>query len=98
MYRYMPSPVEVKALDPTIAAYGSELCVFVFKTIHNRQLGPLTFVRIFAGTLTSSQKIFNVTQNKYEKVLKMYLPFADEFKEVNSLSRGEVGVLSGLKV
>jgi len=96
--RYLPSPLEVKTKDPIIAAYGTELCAFAFKTIHDRQLGPLTFTRVFAGTLSSGQKVYNVTREKSEKVLKTYLPFADEFKEVGQLNLGEVGVVSGLKV
>ena len=98
LFRYLPSPLEVKTKDPVISAYGSELCAFAFKTIHDRQLGPLTFVRVFGGSLAASHKIYNVTRSKSEKVLKTYLPFADEFKEVSHLNLGEVGVVSGLKV
>lgn len=97
-YRYLPNPLELKDRDPVITAYGQELCSFAFKSLHDPQLGPLTFTRIFRGNLESGQKMYNVTRRKQEKIAKIYRPFADEIKEVESASAGQVVIVSGLKV
>jgi elongation factor G len=74
------------------------LCAFAFKTIHEKQLGPLTFVRVFGGNIVTGQKIYNVSRSKGEKLLRIYLPLANDFKETEKLSAGQVAVISGLKV
>lgn len=81
-----------------LSAYGNELCAFAFKSWNDSQLGPLTFTRIFKGVLESGQKLYNVTRQKSEKTAKIYRPFADEIKEVEAASSGEVVIISGLKV
>jgi len=96
--RYLPHPKESGVVDPVVAAYGNELCLFAFKTIHDPQLGMLTFIRVFGGQISTGQKIYNVTRKKQEKILKMYVPFADDLTEINASSDGEVVIVSGLKV
>lgn len=98
IFRYLPHPKELKSLDPVVSAYGTELCAFAFKTLHDNQLGLLTFTRVFRGTLESGQKLYNTTRHKSERINKLYRPFADEIKEIDSASAGQVVIASGLKV
>ncbi|ODM96936.1 Ribosome-releasing factor 2, mitochondrial [Orchesella cincta] len=93
---YLPHPMELENKDRVISAYGSQLCSFAFKTLHDQQLGPLTFTRIFRGVLNTGQKLYNVTRQKSEKIAKIYRPFADEIREVESASAGQVIIVSGL--
>ncbi|CAL8100955.1 unnamed protein product [Orchesella dallaii] len=93
---YLPHPIELESNDRVVSAYGSELCSFAFKTLHDPQLGPLTFTRIFRGVIKTGQKLYNVTRQKSEKITKIYRPFADEIREVESASAGQVIIVSGL--
>jgi len=95
---YLPDPTTTNNKDPVETAYGSELCAYAFKTWFDNQLGPLTFVRLFCGTLSAGQKIFNVSQEKSEKIAKLYLPFADELREEKEIHKGQVAIVSGLQV
>ena len=96
--RYLPYPAELPAKDPVISSYGNELCSFVFKTLHDKQLGALTFMRVFSGSLKPSQKIYNASREKQEKILKVYQPLADDLNEIQEVIPGQVAVVSGLKV
>lgn len=95
---YCPHPSEGITRDPVLSAYGSELCSFAFKTMHDPQLGPLTFLRVFTGTIQSGQKVYNVSRGKHEKISKVYLPMAEELQETGEALLGEVVIVSGLKV
>lgn len=101
-YSYLPHPLELNdkqgKKDAVIDAYGSDLCGFAFKSMWDTQLGHLTFTRVFRGNLETGQKIYNVTRRKQEKIAKIYRPFADEIKEVETVSAGQVVIVSGLKV
>jgi elongation factor G len=52
---------------------------------------------IHVGTLNRQTPIFNVTQNRPEKVSKLLSLYASEAKEVDELPFGSVGVILGLK-
>lgn len=100
--RYCPFPSgqeSASSQDPVVTAYASskELCSFAFKTMHDPQLGPLTFLRIFSGGIQSGQKIYNVSRGKHEKLGKIYLPLAEELTERGEAGMGEVVIVSGLK-
>jgi len=93
----LPHPGEKEKKDPVEAAYGTDLCSFAFKTIHDPQLGVLTFLRIFKGSIKSGQKLYNVTREKSEKILKIYRPLAEDLEETAQADAGQVVIVSGLK-
>jgi elongation factor G len=66
--------------------------------MHDQQLGTLTFLRVFSGSLQHGHKAYNVSRLKHEKIAKIYLPLADELVETNEANEGEVVIVSGLKV
>jgi len=94
----LPHPQEQLERDHVVTAYGTELCCFAFKTVHDPQLGPLTFLRLFSGTLQTGQKLYNVTRGKQEKLGKIYIPLAEDLSEIKEAIVGQVVIVSGLKV
>jgi translation elongation factor EF-G len=44
------------------------------------------------------QKIYNVSRDTTEKTGRLYVASADELNEVQSLSEGNIAVVTGLKV
>ncbi|XP_066963770.1 ribosome-releasing factor 2, mitochondrial [Macrobrachium rosenbergii] len=93
---YLPSPLDI--VHETVKLYSPSLCAMAFKIIHNKQRGGmLTFLRIYSGHLEQGQRIFNVNNEVMEKIGRVMIAFADEFKEVGSIKSGNIVVVTGLK-
>ena len=56
----------------------------------------LAFVRVYNGELTSGDKLFNMNKSCREDCDKIYIPFANQIKQVTSIGPGNIGVISGL--
>lgn len=91
---YLPSPKERNKL---FSNFDEELCAKAFKVIHDKQRGPLVFFRIYNGILKKGQRIYSVQQNLSEQLSRLYIAYADDFKEVDVVSNGNIAV-AGLKV
>ncbi|KAK9875490.1 hypothetical protein WA026_007880 [Henosepilachna vigintioctopunctata] len=91
---YLPSPITRSA---HYKCFENNLCAKAFKIIHSKQRGSLVFVRLYNGTLHKGQKINSITQNKSEQVGHLYSAFADDFREVEKIDNGNIGVITGLK-
>lgn len=91
---YLPSPKERNKL---YGNFDNELCAKAFKVIHDKQKGPLVFLRIYNGMLKKGQRIYNVQQNQSEQIARLYMAYADDFKEVEVVNNGNVAV-AALKV
>lgn len=93
--QYLPSPADVH--HDFMQHYGNSLCALAFKIIHTKQRGPLTFLRLYGGELKTGTSIFNVNRGLPEKVSRVYQVFADEHKEMQTVSAGNIVALGGLK-
>lgn len=47
---YLPSPNDCTTLDP-FKYFGTSMSARAFKIVHEKQKGPVTFLRIYSGTL-----------------------------------------------
>ncbi|PWN48939.1 P-loop containing nucleoside triphosphate hydrolase protein [Violaceomyces palustris] len=68
-----------------------------FKVVWDKRKGPITFVRVYSGSLTRSSSILNTTTGNKERLSRIMLPFADQYIETETLRAGQIGVLLGLK-
>lgn len=94
----LPNPVErLSKANPAIKHYGQELCALAFKTVHDKQRGPLTFVRVYTGSLTAGSTVYNVGRGCSEQVGKLYQVYADEHRDIANVTAGNIAALSGLK-
>ncbi|XP_018570990.1 ribosome-releasing factor 2, mitochondrial [Anoplophora glabripennis] len=91
---YLPSPV-VK--NDRYTCFESSLCAGAFKVVHDKQRGSLVFIRIYNGTLNKGQKIYSIQQDCSEQIGRLYVAYADEFTEVDSVKNGNIAVVAGLK-
>jgi elongation factor G len=92
---YLPNPVERQ--HDFIEYYGKNLCALAFKIIHDKQRGPLTFLRLYSGTIKSGSPIYNVNQSCTEKTSRLCQVYADEFKDIQEADAGNIVVVTGLK-
>lgn len=69
---------------------------FVFKTLIDPFSGKLSYIRIFSGELKEGDKILNVTQNKEEKLGKIFTLVGKEQVPVEKATAGDIVVLPKL--
>lgn len=69
----------------------------VFKVMHDKQRGPLSLVRVLNGTLRKGDKVTTAT-SAGEMIQRIYEPLADEYRDIDDINVGNVGVCAGLKV
>jgi elongation factor G len=95
---FLPNPEERQlSAHPFVKHYGNDLCALAFKIVHDRQRGTLTFLRLYAGCLTSGASMFNVGRGCAERCVKLYEVYADEHREVSRVTAGNIIAVSGLK-
>lgn len=89
----------VNYLPPTRTIPTSHLgtIMYIFKTIHDRQKQPLSFARIYSGSVKRRSAFVNVRTNEREQINKVFLPFADNMEEIEEIRAGSIAVLSGFK-
>lgn len=92
---YLPSPLE---MNQQYCHFENNLCAKAFKVIHDKQKGPLVFFRIYSGTFDKNQKIYNIGHERSEQAGRVYIAYADDFKEVEKITKGNIAVVTGLKV
>lgn len=56
---YLPSPNDRKILDP-FKFFGTAMSARVFKIVHEKQKGPITFLRLYSGTLEKVIILYSV--------------------------------------
>ncbi|XP_020382319.2 ribosome-releasing factor 2, mitochondrial [Rhincodon typus] len=93
--KYLPAPNECK-LD-FVRCYGDDLCALAFKVVHDKQRGPLVFVRIYSGTMKPQSAVYNINKNCIERMSRLLLPFADQQIEIPALQAGNIALTVGLK-
>ncbi|XP_050086695.1 ribosome-releasing factor 2, mitochondrial isoform X1 [Anopheles aquasalis] len=76
--------------------FGKEFVGKVFKVIHDKQRGPISLIRAFRGSLKKNSK-FITAAGQTETVQRIYEPLADEYREIDSFSAGNIGLCAGPK-
>jgi elongation factor G len=79
LVRYMPDAsqkvmmgTDKKTGEPVMVYPNKPFTGFVFKTLIDPFAGKLSYIRIFSGTLSEGDRVYNVTQEKDEKMGKMF--------------------------
>ena len=83
--------VEIHALD------DAPFSALVFKTQSEPHVGDVSFFRIFSGTVTSGQELFNATRGAPEKAGHLAVAVGRERVEVPRLHPGDIGCVAKLR-
>ena len=76
---YLPAPKEIK--HSFLDHYSpTDICAMAFKIVHHPQKGIRTFIRVYSGTLKEGDSVFNVNLGRSEKITRLYIAFADDFR------------------
>ncbi|XP_043460924.1 ribosome-releasing factor 2, mitochondrial [Leptopilina heterotoma] len=93
---YLPSP-DMNPLTKLYSCFRESLSAKAFKVIHDKQRGPVTFLRIFTGQLKKNQKIYNVGKEKTEQGGRLCAAYADDYVEIPEIDQGNIVAVTGLK-
>ncbi|HEX9105565.1 MAG TPA: elongation factor G, partial [Longimicrobiales bacterium] len=103
----MPSPAEAKpelakrpGLDQTVELKADDagpVAVLVFKTTNEKNVGEVSYFRIFSGSLSNGQDVYNAGRETPEKLAHLSVPQGKERVEVDKLHAGDIGVVAKLK-
>ena len=104
---YLPSPVEVKAIEGTLAD-GETLATrqskddepfsaLAFKIATDPFVGTLTFFRVYSGSLESGATVYNSVKQKRERVGRMVQMHANSREEIREVMAGDIAAAIGLK-
>ncbi|XP_078035691.1 mitochondrial ribosome recycling factor 2 isoform X2 [Augochlora pura] len=93
---YLPSPDKNKSLK-YYRSFDKSLSARVFKVVHDKQRGPITFFRIYTGAMERNAKIYNIQKEVSEQISKLYVACADDYEEVTNINNGNIAAVAGLK-
>ncbi|MBI9100904.1 MAG: elongation factor G [Spirochaetales bacterium] len=69
-----------------------------FKIQADREAGPLTFIRVYSGTIKKGATLYNINKKKRERVNRILRMHSNRSEDLSSLSAGDIGVLIGSKI
>lgn len=92
---YLPSPKDT--YYGFVDYYGTDLCALAFKVSHDQQRGPLTYLRIYSGSLKTGATVYNINQHTTEKTSRILQVYADELQDISRAVAGNIVAVAGLK-
>ncbi len=102
------APAPSEALEVAIGAEGSESTVkinpdgpmtaLVVKTSSDQFSGRLSYIKVVTGTLSADTDVFNISENRKEKIGKLYRSTGKKLEEIKSLAAGDTGIAAKLAV
>jgi elongation factor G len=103
---YLPSPIDIPTIkgwhpvtkEEVLRKVDSKdpLAALAFKLIADKN-GDLTFVRVYSGTLTTGDLVWNPVRNDRERISRIVLMHAASREPVERLEAGQIGAVVGLK-
>jgi elongation factor G len=76
-------------LDP-----AAPLSAFVIKTTYDQFSGKLSWIKVVSGKLSADSDVLNVTENKKERVGKLFTCVGKKLEELRELNSGDVGIIT----
>lgn len=74
-------------IDSTRAFSG-----FIVKTANDQFSGRLSYIKVITGTLTSDAEVYNINEQKKERIGKLYRALGKKLTEIKELTAGDIGV------
>ncbi len=104
---YLPAPDEVPPAKAHHLKKETEIDVpcdpsgdplgLVFKVQHDREAGPLCFVRMYSGSLRTAGTVYNVAMKKRERVTRILRMHANRSEAIEEVKAGDIAVFVGMK-
>ncbi|KAL6705157.1 Ribosome-releasing factor 2, mitochondrial [Coniothyrium glycines] len=72
-------------------------CALAFKVVNDPKRGVLVYVRVYSGSIDKGATLYNTNLAIAERVPRLLKMYANDAVEVDSISSGQIGVITGLK-
>ncbi len=104
---YLPNPLEKPAIEANDLRNDQSIEVktdvdgpfvaLAFKTMVDKFVGRLTFVRVYSGKVKKGTFIYNTKSGKKERVDRILKMHANQREEIPCIEAGDIGAVVGLK-
>jgi elongation factor G len=85
--------IEGNQIDISIDA-EKPLSALVIKTVYDQFSGKLCWIKVITGKLAAESEVFNISENKKERIGKLYTCVGKKLDEVREFFAGDVGIIS----
>jgi elongation factor G len=104
---FLPSPEDVPPVTGEHPKTGevlqrpakddAPLSALVFKIVTDPFVGRLAYVRVYSGTLSQGDMVYNSTKDRRERVGRLLRMYADRREDVTEVLSGDIGAVLGMK-
>ncbi|MEE2734928.1 MAG: elongation factor G [Verrucomicrobiota bacterium] len=105
---YLPSPLEIppakgqEADDEAVEVIAptddnGKFCSLAFKLWADKYVGKLVFFRVYSGTVSKGDTVFNPRTRKKERIGRLIQIQADKHEEIQTCYAGDIAAVVGIK-
>jgi elongation factor G len=104
---YLPSPLDIppaRGMNPDTHAPidaptddNGKFCSLAFKLWSDPFVGKLVFFRVYSGTLTKGDTVYNPRTNKRERISRLIQIQADKRLDIDTCYSGDIAAIVGIK-
>lgn len=105
---YLPSPLEIPAAkgqeadDEAVEVIAptddnGKFCSLAFKLWADKYVGKLVFFRVYSGTVSKGDMVFNPRTRKKERIGRLIQIQADKHEEIQTCYAGDIAAVVGVK-
>jgi len=104
---FLPSPLDlppIKGIKPDTQEYeerqthiDAPFCALCFKIASDPYVGKIHYLRVYSGSLSVGQTVYNATKRIKEKVNKLLRMHANHQESIESIESGDIAAAVGLK-
>jgi len=104
---YLPSPLDIppaKGMDPDThepidapTDDNGNFCSLAFKLWSDPFVGKLVFFRVYSGTLSKGDTVYNPRTNKRERISRLIQIQADKREDIETCYSGDIAAIVGIK-
>jgi elongation factor G len=104
---YLPSPLDIppaKGMEPdthepmeAVTDDNATFCSIAFKLWSDPYVGKLVFFRVYSGTLSKGDTVYNPRTNKRERISRLIQIQADKREDIETCYSGDIAAIVGIK-
>ena len=104
---YLPSPLDIppaKGMEPdthepmqAATDDSGNFCSLAFKLWSDPFVGKLVFFRVYSGTLSKGDTVYNPRTNKRERISRLIQIQADKREDIDTCYSGDIAAIVGIK-
>jgi len=105
---YLPSPLDIPPAQgqrsrnedqkvEVITDDNAKFCSLAFKLWSDKFVGKLVFFRVYSGTVSKGDQVYNPRTRRKERVGRLIQIQADEHKDIETCYAGDIAAIVGIK-